>query len=104
MPCDKCAHCKRIEDRLKNPKVRVVKVVDPIRKCLGCAIEKPINEYSKSKGSNTDVSYYRKTCKKCIIEKQKEYMKNYHEKHYISQKQPRDENGKIIINNIKNNI
>ena len=109
MPCDKCAHCKRIADKLLNHKVKVNKVIDPIRKCLDCGIEKPINDYSKSTNSNNISPSYRRTCKKCIINKQKEYMKDYHTKHYISQKQPRDENGKIIVNTdnadiIKNNI
>ena len=104
MPCDKCAHCKRIVDKLINPKVKVNKIIEPIRKCLDCGIEKPIEDYSKSTSKiNPNVSY-RKTCKKCIINKQKEYMTKYHAKHYISQKQPRDENGKIIVNTEYENI
>ena len=98
MPCDKCSHCKRIADKLLNPKVKVAKDIDTIRKCLGCDIEKPITDYSKSTNSNNISPSYRKTCKSCIINKQKEYMKMYHAKHYISLKQPRDENGKIIVN------
>ena len=96
MTCDKCAHCKRIADKLRNPKVKVPKIIEPIRKCLKCNVEKKIDDYSKSTyGGNIS---YRNTCKRCIIIKQQDYMKAYHKKHYISQKQPRDENGKIIIN------
>lgn len=98
MTCDKCAHCKRIADKLRNPKVKVPKIIEPIRKCLKCGIEKKIDDYSKTTNNHSISVSYRKTCKKCIIDKQKDYMKAYHIKHYISQKQPRDENGKIIIN------
>lgn len=107
MTCEKCPHCKRIAEKIRNPKVKIPKIVEPIRKCLKCGMEKKIQDYSKTSNSNSISETYRKTCKKCVIDKQRDYMKAYHKKHYVSQKKPRDENGKIIKNTDdveKNNI
>jgi len=115
MTCDKCSHCRRVAERLRNPKVKVPrkprppKPVEPFRTCLNCNVEKKIDDYSKTTNSNSRSVSYRKTCKKCIIIKQRDYMKAYHKKYYVSQKRPRDENGKIIddietIEPEKNNI
>lgn len=89
MSCEKCPHCirKLNKKERKKPVPKVKEPYDPLsnRTCKICNEEKNIKEFSIVKNAN-GFENYRRICKKCVINRKKEYMKEYHLKNYVSKK------------------
>jgi len=50
------------------------------RDCKDCKTNKPIEEFEMT---NKTKKLYRRICKKCRVIKRRNYMKDYHIKHYV---------------------
>lgn len=82
MSCEKCPHC------IRKLKVKAIKSpIDSltIRTCKLCNEEKNITLFGVVKNKN-GFTNYRRICKSCLVKRKKDYMKDYHLKHYVSKK------------------
>lgn len=80
MSCEKCPHCIR----LKRKQEKEAREPETHRTCKNCGIEKELNDFTILYNINSISRRW--VCKKCVINRKKDYMKNYHLKHYVSKK------------------